>query len=512
MPVHGPLSPKHRVCCIIMLMFTKIVSQLSLSPSAAAQLTFYARRLAAERVTRTFSAIAAVLVVSLQFATIAAPPTPVNAASPSDIIYGGFVSKDDLLNRYDGSSELQNLYNYFGISRQDVVNSKQIQINSTDRSLHSLGRVQHDSSDAQITVGNHTYWAHFLYVFDTGANIKTGSYYNVLQGYSSKYHSYFAIMFQCGNLVFKTLPPKPTPLPPPKPTPMPTPSPTPTPKAATLACIKLEADTYSGTIPLTVRFTGTGAATGDTIDDYIFDFGDSQLVHKPTGSVEHTYQNPGKFTAHLQVHGNSGKTTAVSTACSYTVTVNAVPAAFTKHKTAVNLTQNIDATTKPAQPGDQIRYTLTTKNIGGEQANYVVTEHLEDVLEYATVSDPAGGHLSDGVMIWPTTIIKPGDTLVKTFTVTIKNPIPDTPVGVSDKYSYDLRLDNVYGDAIRISLEKPLAKQVEAASTNLPDTGSGTSSLIVLVVSALTLYFYFRNRQLATEVRLLRGEFQGGQM
>ena len=495
-----------------MLMFTKIVSQLSLSPSAAQMLTFYARRLAAEKVTRTFSAIAAVLVVMLQFATIAAPPAPVNAASPNDIIYAGFVSKDDLLNSYDGSAELQKLYGYFGISRQDIVNTKKIQINSKDHSLQSIGRDQHASSDKQITVGSHTYWSRYLYTWDTGANVKNGSTYDVLQGYSSKYNSYFAIMFHCGNVVFKTLPPKPTPPPPPKPTPKPTPTPTPTPKAATLACLKLDADSYSGTAPLTVRFTGLGAATGDSIDDYIFDLGDSSLVHKTTGSVVHTYQNPGKFIAHLQIHGKSGKTTAVSASCSFTVDVLPVPAAFTKHKTAVNLTQNIDATTKPAQPGDQIRYTLTTKNIGGAASNYVVTEHLDDVLEYASVSDPAGGRLQDGVMSWPATIIKPGETLTKTFTVTIKNPIPATPVGVSDKFSYDLHLDNVYGDAIRISLQPPLAKQVEAASTSLPDTGSGTATIIVLIVSALTLFFYFRNRQLIAEVKLLRGEFQGGSM
>lgn len=493
-------------------MFARIVSQLSLSPSAAQQLTFYARRLAAERVTRTFSAIAAVLVVMLQFATIAAPPTPVNAASPNDIIYGGFVSKDDLLNRYDGSAELQKLYDYFGITRQDIADSKKIQINSKDHSLQSIGRVQHASADRQINIGSHTYWARGLYTWDTGANVNTGSTYDVLQGYSSKYNSYFAIMFHCGNIVFKTLPPKPTPPPPPKPTPKPTPSPTPTPKTASLACLKLDADSYSGTAPLTIRFTGLGAASGDSIDDYIFDFGDQNLVHKTTGSVVHVYQNPGKFIAHLQVHGHSGKTTAISDACSFTVNVLPVPAAFTKHKTAVNLTQNIDATTKPALPGDQIRYTLTTKNIGGAAANYVVTEHLDDVLEYSNVSDPGGGHLTDGVMSWPATVIKPGAVLTNTFTVTVKNPIPATPVGVSDKYSYDLHLDNVYGDAIRISLQPPLAKQVEAASTNLPDTGAGTATLIVLVVSALTLFFYFRNRQLIAEIKLLRGEFQGGSM
>jgi len=91
-------------------MFKKIVSQLSLSPSAVSQLTFYAKRLKQERITRSFSAVAAVLIVGLQFATILAPPTASNAASPGDIIYGGVVSKDDLLNKYDASAELKALY------------------------------------------------------------------------------------------------------------------------------------------------------------------------------------------------------------------------------------------------------------------------------------------------------------------------------------------------------------------------------------------------------------------
>src|SRR5438309_5999691 len=113
-------------------MFKTIVSQLSLSPSAVSQLAFYAKRLKQERITRTFSAIAAVLMVGLQFATILAPPTTSNAASPGDIMYGGIVSKDDILNKYDASPELKALYNRFGISRQDVVNTHSAWINSTD--------------------------------------------------------------------------------------------------------------------------------------------------------------------------------------------------------------------------------------------------------------------------------------------------------------------------------------------------------------------------------------------
>jgi LPXTG-motif cell wall-anchored protein len=115
------------------------------------------------------------------------------------------------------------------------------------------------------------------------------------------------------------------------------------------------------------------------------------------------------------------------------------------------------------------------------------------------------------VLAWPATPVKPGESFIKAFTIRVKDPLPTTPVGLSDKFSYDLRMDNIYGNNVRIQLEAPLAKQVEGASTQLPDTGAATSTIIILAVSALTLFFYFRNRQLMTEIKLLRGHhYQGG--
>src|SRR4051812_20956388 len=108
---------------MITLMFKRIVSQLSLSPSAASQLTFYSRRLVHEEGARKLSAIGAILVFMLQFAVILAPPTPSNAASSNDIILGGIVSKNDLLNRYDSSAELKALYDRFDISRADITHT-----------------------------------------------------------------------------------------------------------------------------------------------------------------------------------------------------------------------------------------------------------------------------------------------------------------------------------------------------------------------------------------------------
>lgn len=440
-------------------MFRKVVSQLSLSPSAASQLVFYSRRLKAERVTRTFSAIAAVLVIGLQFATIAAPPTTSDAASPNDIIYGGIVSKADLLNHYDDSAELKSLYHYFGITRTDIENTHVAYINSKDHSLKSIGRIQHLASDEKITIGSNVYWSRGLYTWDTGENKVRGSTYEVLEGTRASDGGFFAVMFACGNIVYKTLPPKPTPPPPPPP---PTPSPTPTPTKPGLSCLELIGnDNRTGTTggsPLSVAYTGVGYAKGQTIRNYDFNFGDGTNKVQATPDVTHTYTKVGSWTATLKVEGSTGAVSSTPAACTYKVTVVPVPPTFVLTKSALNLTQNIDATTKAANAGDVIRYILGTKNVGGQAGSYTVVEHLEDVLQYADVTDAGGGTLNDGVMTWPATTILPGGTLSESFTVTVKDPIPDTAVGQSDKFSYDLRMDNVYGNAVSIQVAPPTAE------------------------------------------------------
>ena len=521
-------------------MFKRIVSQLSLSPSAASQLTFYARRLKQERITRTFSALAAVLLIGLQSAVILGPPTPSNAASSNDIILGGVISKADLLNRYDASAELQSLYARMGISRTDIDGTVKAKINSSDHTLKSIGRNQHLSSDYEFQVGTHTYWMRGLYTWDTGSNAYYGSSYDVLEGHRAKDGSYFAVMFQCGNIVSKTYPvvSTPTPLPPtPVPTPKPTPTSTPTstpaptgtprptyipkpsitpknspsPIVPLAACSYILASPATGPRPLKVTFTGAGTTTNQSITSYYFSFGDdTPPVTSASPTVTHTYTSAGDYIATVKIQGSSGAASAATPACTITVHSTIQPATFTKAKSAINLTQNIDATTRPAQGGDLVKYHLTTKNTGGTPASYVVVEHVADVLEYADISDTAGAILNDGVLTWPAKNIAAGEVLSASFTIKIKNPVPSTPVGSSDKNSFDLRLDNIYGNAVVITLAPPIPKQIEAATKTLPATGAPLATLIVLTVSAVSLFFYFRNRQLLAEVRLLRGEYQGG--
>ena len=169
---------------------------------------------------------------------------------------------------------------------------------------------------------------------------------------------------------------------------------------------------------------------------------------------------------------------------------------------------NANGTT--AQAGDVVEYHLTTTNSGtASVSNYVVRENINDILEYANVTDPHGGMLANGVISWPATTIKPGQSFLTTFQVTVKNPIPITPRSTSDPQSFDLRMDNVYGNAASVYLAMPPQKAIETASATLPQSGARTDSLIVFLLAAAIAYFYFRNRQLVTEIGILRGDHYG---
>lgn len=499
-------------------MFPSIVSHLSITPQAVNQLVFYGRRLAQEDITRKLSAFFAVLLVALQFAVILAPPTASNAASPNDVISGGFTDKADFLSIYDNRPNLRALLDYFGISRADVKASKEGEINSKDHSLLSLGRDPHSGDVKTIKCCGDTFYLRPLYVWDTTAYTKAnGSTYKALIGTRASDGGFFALMNACGNIVIRKLP-----------TVQQTPTPTPVPSS--FACSRLSATPTSGKAPLTVNFTATATAKNDKITQYVWDFGDGKTTSTESSKVSHTYAKDGKYTAQLRVRDADGKLSPAITACSVgigvdtppPVVVETTPPNIVQQKSAVNLTQltngqPTDATTVTAQPGDSIRYTLTTSNTGGStEPNYLVQDDLTDILEYATVTDPGGGTMSTDtngsqVISWPAAYIPAGATVIKQFVVQVKNPVPATAQGVSDPDSFDLKMDNVYGNGITIPVAPPPIKVVaEGTSQNLPQTGAGTDALVVFVFAALIMYFWARNRQLMTEVKILRTDYQGG--
>lgn len=154
-----------------------------------------------------------------------------------------------------------------------------------------------------------------------------------------------------------------------------------------------------------------------------------------------------------------------------TATVTLLPgnSEFVKHKSAVNKTRNIDATLVPAKAGDEIEYTLSVTNIGNRPANYVVEDGIADVLEYAeVVSISNGGSIinnagigNDAIMVrYPSEFIESTNDITRTFTVKVKNPIPNNP---QNGFSYDYKMYNRFGDVVVIDIEKPVVPVLKPA-------------------------------------------------
>lgn len=196
-----------------------------------------------------------------------------------------------------------------------------------------------------------------------------------------------------------------------------------------------------------------------------------------------------------------------------TVGCSTLPPEFVPEKSATNVTQaNIDATTKIAKTKDRITYTLRVKNMGGKPGEFTFEDNIRDTLEYADLIDNGGGTLNDETktLSWPKVTIASGGEEVRTFTVQVRESIPATPTGLSDSHSYNCRLDNSFNGATTvIQLDCPGAKVIEQVK-ELPQTGAGTNIAFGAITLAVATFFYFRSRQLGTEVRLVRRNVSEG--
>ncbi len=197
-------------------------------------------------------------------------------------------------------------------------------------------------------------------------------------------------------------------------------------------------------------------------------------------------------------------------------------------KSALNLTL-VDSNNNPtnaagtqARAGDKIKYTLTAYNSGkGGVEGFVFDEAIGDILEYATVIDQGGGKLVETPLpgkagavatslVWPSIHIGAGKTVEKSFVVQIKNPIPDTPIGKSDKQSFDLQLDNIfYGQAVSITLPPPLPKRIEQVSVTLPQTGASAANVGIALFAAGALFIALRNKLIKHELAVLASLHEG---
>ena len=197
-------------------MFRDIVSRLSFSPALVGQLSFYAKRLRKEQVTRRLALIFTVLALIVQSFVVFQGPESANAASSNDFVYGGLGlgsqrSLNNFLAPYDSNTNhLKDIMNSFGITREEIAattwgsftaSGSRFSWGHHARSFDAGSLAVRDSSGAQVTT---------VYGRPTNVLNKEGSTIYAYIGYS-KAVGWFAIMQSCGNLVTDHIPTPKTP-------------------------------------------------------------------------------------------------------------------------------------------------------------------------------------------------------------------------------------------------------------------------------------------------------------
>lgn len=515
-------------------MFKKIVSQLSFSPALVGQLSFYAKRLRKEEATRRLGLVFVVLALIVQSLVVFQPPESANAANPSDMIIGGLGigsarSFNKFLGPYDRNERhLKDIYNYFGITREEITATKY----STFIVGHKLSWGYANKTGAQtfhITNGSGRV-VQDLYVRDLSIVNGTKTKIYAYVGYSQK-AGWFAIMQACGNLVTDTYP---TPPPPP-------------PAPANIVASKTAVNVTQGnidatkttarindkvTFSLNLKNSGGTAKAVDLSDDLTDVLKFSKLTDAGGGtfaaatntlswpsvtlgagaSVTKTFSvqmNPSLETTKTScVFTNvfSGKSVTVPVGCTLP------PPNVVLSKTATNTSQgNIDATSVTAHESDHITFTLTAENKGGSPKEVTFADDIGDTLEYSELIDNGGGTYdkTTRMLSWPAVNLAAGAKEIRTFSVKVLSTIPATPVGQSDGTSYNCLIENVFGTDVTIPVTCAPTKIIEHVS-ELPKTGPTENIIFAGIVLAVVTFFYFRSRQLGTEVRLIRRDINGG--
>ncbi len=536
-------------------MFKKIVSNLPFSPALVDQLGFYIKRLKGEEVTRRIGLFFVALALIAQSLSVFQPPQSANASNEADMILGGVKSLNEILSAYDNNTRnFKFIMNRVGITRDELSKTKY----------------------GSYTVGERLTWAltsHFSYdegerefgVYNDSSQLITKIYSRphklgakctdcTKTGWigSSEKLGWFAIRDLCGNLISDIIPPLPKKCPY---------------NAAILAsdteCKPCEYNIliwyksvfckepvvaeplkciYNSSILLTdkdckpceynllIWYKSPSCKKPPVAEPLKCIYNSSILLtDKDCKPCEYNlliwYKSPSckkppvvlveeKCSLNPNLLASDPK--CLSCPGNETVWINDISCTpnIVKSKTAINITQNnVDASSVIANAGDKISYTITTENIGINNAsNVAIDENLSDLYDYSSLYDNGGGLFDSGslTLSWPKITLSPKEKQTRTFIIKILDEIPSTAQGSSNEVSFDCIITNTFGNSINIKVNCPAPKLLEQTVTALPVTGPRDNILFSGITLAIVTYFYARARQQRKEIFLIRKDINTG--
>jgi uncharacterized repeat protein (TIGR01451 family) len=477
-------------------MFKKLLSNLAFNPSLIGQVAFYSQRLKREATVRRTGLVILILAVLLQTFAVFSPPQPTLARSNNDLIAGGISSKDQAVSYCNQNvRDYKTIMSYYGISCDDINKATATTIKSTDQGkrLYSMGHLAYGKQgETPVNIpGMSTVYLRYLWSWDSSK----ASTYKALEGKTSSGLKFY-ILYDCGNLVFVGLPTPP------------------------------ERCKYDKSLPATDKKCFEACPVPGKSDI-------PKSSNKCTSPCPYNKSIPAGSTKCFEACRVKGKEKLPKTSeecfipCEYNSSLNAnspsckpcensqtqddLTACLDYDKTASNISRGIsDANNTTALPGETIKYTLTTTNKGKATIkDYVVNENISDVLDYADLIDTGGATKNEeNILVWPKSDIKANKTVTFSFTIKVKDPLPATPTSSSDPGHYDQTMTNAYGNTVTIKLPASISKTTEiVTTTQLPNTGPGTSLIIAFAITAFASYLFARTQLMSRELAIVRADF-----
>ncbi|MFA5927523.1 MAG: hypothetical protein WCT32_03850 [Patescibacteria group bacterium] len=233
-------------------------------------------------------------------------------------------------------------------------------------------------------------------------------------------------------------------------------------------------------VPGTLEHVVSGASMSLPDSDFDKLVGDGLPMSHPVGQDEtHAFRfkvkSPSVITAQSIVKNKAIATAgSISKEDEVSITLRPDEGNVVKRKGATNTTSGKQAAKRSgsaleldANPGDIIVYSLTATSEGGRKPGFVVEDGIADILEYAEVTNISdSGVITDGttgndakLIRWPAVDLTENQPLNFTFTVRVKNPIPNQP---QNGTSFDFVMYNKYGDEVMVRLPRPAVEVKKA--------------------------------------------------
>lgn len=278
------------------------MSNIAFSPALVGQLSFYARRLRKEELTRRLGLIFTVMALVVQSLAVFSPPEPANASSDADFVRGGVSSVKEFLGYYDRNHRnIKSIFNSLGITRAEIAAAKRTVIGENSRYNWSMTSLySHAQGQRSWDYGSGTVYYRPMRLTQQG-----GDSHPVFASHS-KSMGWFAIKIDCGNLITDK-PPHP-------------PKPDPVAKCENLNVTKLSSTRFRFNAKATVK-------NGAKVKTYIYTVrhggGIQKTIRsdssKTTDSVTYSQSKPGTYYVYLSVQTTEGKKTNSDCSDKFTV-------------------------------------------------------------------------------------------------------------------------------------------------------------------------------------------------